>query len=160
MANTLAPEQQETEERRIEEEISELNEIIDYWENTNPIYMERQIRELRHRVMFVHTRLEASVGLLLGKYVIAPAKDTLEKTTKQIMMTHFDNIVSETDFARKVAKAKEFGLISGTLLKKLHQVNRLRLIFSYPKSHDAETKEFLDRNTYLEALRKLTVSGV
>ncbi len=71
------------------------------------------------------------------------------------MMTHFDNIVSETDYARKVAKAKELDLISGSLANKLHQINGLRIIFSHPKSHDAQIKEFLDRKTYLEALKKL-----
>ncbi len=155
MINTLTPEQQEAEEQRIEQEISELNGIIDGWEDIDPIYMHREIRELRHRVMFVHTRCESSVGLLLGKYVLAPARGTIEKTTSQIMMTHFDNVVSETDFARKVTMAYKFGLIERTLKGKLFDVNNLRLIFSHPKSHDAEIKEFLDRKNYLEALKKL-----
>ena len=140
---------------KIDKEISEINEIIDNWEDTDSIYMEEHIRELRHRIMYVHTRLESAVGVLIGVYVLAPAYDTFSEETSQLIMTRFDNVISETDFARKVNLAEEFNLIPGTLKDKLFKVNSLRLIFSHPKSHEAEIKSFLDEETYLKALKTL-----
>ena len=155
MASQLSPEEQEKEEQRIEEEIAAINRTIDSWEDTDPYYMHDQVRKLRHRVMYVHTRCESSVGTLLGRYVFAPANGTIEKTTRQIMFTRFDFVVSEADFARKVTLAHELNLIDGKLKSKLMAVNSLRIIFSHPKSHEAKNKEFLDRPTYLDALKKL-----
>lgn len=143
------------ENKKIDKEISEINEIIDNWEDTDFIYMERHIRDLRHRIMYVHTRLESTVGILIGVYILAPVKNTISKEIKQLIMTRFDKVVSETDFARKVTLAEELNLIPGSVKNNLFKVNHLRLIFSHPKSHEAEIKEFLIDKNYLEALKIL-----
>lgn len=144
-----------TDEDRIEKEIENLSQTIDSWEDTDPLYMDDSVRALRHRVMYVHTRLESSVGLLLGDYVLSSAKNTIEKRTRQIIMTKFDKVVSEIDFAKKVTLAEELNLISGDIKAKLFQVNRFRIIFSHPKAHEAEIIEFQDRENYLKVLKQL-----
>ena len=148
-------EKQKQEEERIEREISSLNRTIDNWEDTDFIFLQPELRELRHRIMYVHTRLEASVGLLLWKWITEPGKGNVQRDIRVQMGSRFDAVVSETDFARKVSLAQELNLISGKMMSQLFAVNNLRLIFSHPKSHETEIRELLDRKEYLKALINL-----
>lgn len=155
MTKTLIAEKRKAREQQIEQEIEDVNRTIDGWEDIDPLFMHKPIRDLRHRVMFVHARLETSLGILLGRYVMKPAKKIIPKETSQIMMTKFHWIISDMEFARKVNVAEDFGLISGPVKSNLFAVNNLRLAFSHLVSHETELLEFLDNNNYLKALKKL-----
>lgn len=139
----------------VENEIQDLGRQIDHAEFGDPLYVDHRVRELRHRVMYVHARLEASLGILIWRWILESGRQHLPKDIRQAMGSRFDMAIGEADFARKVTFAQENGLISGKMKDHLFAVNNLRVIFSHPKAHEVEITNFSDLQTHVKALRTL-----
>ncbi len=50
-----------------EEEINQLKQALQTAEDVDPLFMDSDLKELRHFVFFTHARMEESVGLMLTK---------------------------------------------------------------------------------------------
>lgn len=148
-------EAEEAQARKLEEEIESMQKTIDRWEDIDPMYARDERRELRHQVMFVHARLETSLAILLGKYILEPLDDTVPTETKQLMMRRFHKVAGSMEFAQKVNLAQELNLISGHMKSKLFAVNDLRKIFSHPASYEEKMQSFLEPENYKKALKTL-----
>lgn len=145
----------EAKERKLEEEIESMQKIIDQWEDIDPMYARDERRELRHQVMFVHARLETSLAILLGRYVLEPFDETVPQETRQLVMRRFHKIAGSMEFAPKVNLAQELNLISGQMKSKLFAVNDLRKVFSHPASYEEKMQSFLEPESYKNALETL-----
>ena len=143
-------------DNKLEDEIKELYQDIDLAEDIYPNFMFPELKELRHRVLFVHAMIEDALVLLLGKYALEPAKAELKTTTSQTVMWRIRQIGDAMEFAPKVNLAFDLELIDGKLKNTFFAVNNLRLIFAHPSGHYADMRSFLEKpQKQVDALKVL-----
>lgn len=145
-----------------EEEIKQLKQTLQTAEDGDPLFMDSELKELRHLVFFTHARMEASVGLMLTKDDL---KDQIPQyspyTPEQQSMMHAGTVsLIEKRYYDKVqdARARSTPLFDEPTKLSLDEVNRLRNAFghpSIPKFRDILIGLKNDRAKYKEALEEL-----
>jgi hypothetical protein len=144
-------------ENQLEEKISELKETLQNYEDTDPAYMNEEIKELRHFTMYTHLRMEESLGHLLVRSQLASlAPFNLPKEAYQAAFSSGTTIAIEVDYARKVNLAQSYNQIDSKVGSLMYQVNELRKYFSHPSKYYAKLAELRDnRDRYKEAMEQL-----
>lgn len=144
-------------EDQLEEQISSLKEMLQNYEDTDPAYMNQEMKELRHFVMYTHLRMEESLGHLLVRNQLAPL--SAMNPPKEIYQAAFSSgtsIAIEVDFARKVNLAQSYNQIDSQVGSMMFQVNELRKYFSHPSKYPGKLAELRgSRDKYKEALEQL-----
>jgi hypothetical protein len=141
-----------------EKEIAKLLDELQTYEDIDPAYLPEELKELRHKIMQVHLRLEASLDQLMASYSLNTIEEfmvTLKKydksrlqATRQSMQIIFDAM----DFSRKVKVAKQMKKINNNVEDHLYKVNNLRLVFSHPTAYQDLIMQYKDRKKYKDAL--------
>lgn len=146
-----------TSEEQIEEQIRSLKEALQDYEDTDPAYMNEEMKELRHFVMYTHLRMEESLGHLLVRNQLAPlGAMNPPKEIYQAAFSSGTSIAIEVDFARKVNLAQSYDQIDSKVGSMMFQVNELRKYFSHPSKFQGKLGELSrDKNKYKEALEQL-----
>jgi hypothetical protein len=139
---------------KVEKEIEELLKKLQGWEDIDPLYLGKSLKELRHKIIQVHARLEISVDIVIGDYILTAFNPKLPDP--QLNFRHkLNDILSTMDFAKKVAILKDVGRIQPDTVSKLYKVNDLRKYFAHPLTYYNKTREYKDSVKYLEALKSL-----
>lgn len=141
----------------LENEIQTIKGTLQNYEDTDPAYMNEEMKELRHYTLYTHLRMEESLGHLLVRSQLTPlGSATVPKETYQQVFASGTTIAIEIDFARKVELAKTCGQIDGTVGSMMYQVNNLRKWFSHPSKFQGKLDELRhDRGAYKVALEQL-----
>lgn len=149
----------------IQEEINSLLKLIQDWEDTDPAFLQNDLKELRHKIMYVHLRIEASLEILIGDYISEAFIAFLQgkgisdfKTASYTFRWDLQTLFDEMDFAKKVNIAMKIKKVDKDIKGKLFKVNDLRVIFSHPQAHQNEIQAFRNHQKYLETL-KILVDG-
>lgn len=142
---------------KLEGEIQSLKDTLQNYEDTDPAYMNKEMKELRHFTLYTHLRMEESLGYLLVKNQLAPLGSTsVPRETYQQVFASGTTIAIEIDFARKVELAQSCGQIDGAIGNMMYQVNNLRKWFSHPSKYYGKLAELRDdRSKYKIALEQL-----
>jgi hypothetical protein len=149
----------------VKKEIERLHGLIQGWEDTDPAFLQFDLKELRHKIMYVHLRIEASLNILIGDYVseafiafVKGEKLNGYKTSLQMFRWDLQKLLDEMDFAKKVKVALKTNKIDKKTQGRLFKVNDLRVIFSHPQAHQEEIQAFREQTKHLEAL-EILVAG-
>jgi hypothetical protein len=147
----------------IEEEIKQLKESLQTAEDVDPLFMDPELKELRHFVLFTHARIEESIGLMLTRDNL---KDQLPQyppyTSEQQSRIYAGTVslIENKTYADKIHAAgnRPIPLIDETTKHILDKVNLLRNAFAHPsipKFRDILIGLNEDRVRYKEALKNL-----
>lgn len=141
---------------KLETEIQTLKDVLQTYEDTDPAYMSKEMKELHHFTSFTHMRMEESLGSLVIKNMLTPVSESVSQKTYQQVLFSGTSIAVEIDFARKVDLAKTCGEIDADLGGLMHKVNDLRKWFSHPSKFNGKLDELKrDRGSYKNALSQL-----
>lgn len=147
---------------RFESKIKELKERLENLEDTDPFYMGNDLQYLRHKVLFVHARLEASLDYLIIKgltnHLVHKTTDLENRFTFRKMQT----ILGEISFAKKIEIAKKLHQLKSPLVGMVRAVNTVRNKLSRITSHQDEVNEFKKSERYVEVMELLvgTMDGM
>lgn len=144
-------------EDKLEGEIQSLKDTLQNYEDTDPAYMNVEMKELRHFTLYTHLRMEESLGYLLVKNQLTPlGSASVPRETYQQVFASGTTIAIEIDFARKVELAQSCGQIDRAIGNMMYQVNNLRKWFSHPSKYYEKLAELKDdRSKYKTALEQL-----
>lgn len=148
-------------DEKLEEEILSLKNQLQYAEDVDPAYMDKEMKELRHYVMYTHLRMEESLGSLITRSILSPflPKDNVFTEEHQSAFRAGTATMIEVDYYRKVQLAQTSGQIDDRVQKLMTKVNNLRLYFSHPSKYYEKLQELkLDREKYKEALSDLVTA--
>lgn len=134
------------------DKIKELHKKLETAEETDYLYFSKDLRDLRHRVMYVHSRIEGSLESLLVKEVIGKPPYTEDLGKRLVSQLA---ILSELDFARKVTLVQKMGLITEPLRKDIMKINEVRKYFSHPSKFLEKIFEYKKEDKVAETLELL-----
>ena len=90
-------------DEKIQEEIDKLLRKIQTWEDTDPMYLAPTLKELRHKVMHVHLRMEISMEIIIGDYLVSPySKYNPHTEDGYIFRYNLRNVIDSMDFIKKL----------------------------------------------------------
>ena len=117
----------------LEEAIKLLNQKIQNWEDTDPAYMDENLKSLRHKVMYVHMRLEASLEYLVVRDLVGWDRKKLDgrvdARTMGEIMAKMSAVFERMQFRNKVEACRRLELIIGKFAGLLLKVNDYRKHF-------------------------------
>lgn len=148
--------EEEEENKKIEAEIEDIRQTLSSMEDTDFHYMDEQLRDLRHRVIYVHTVIEEYMGVRIGQILLrTPSQIEAEVVDKQVFHMKLANLLNEMDFVKKVKILQKFHSLPKELVSKFMEVNQTRVYFSHPSSYLKEIREYRNRKKYLQTLQLL-----
>src|SRR4051812_17004654 len=119
-------------DKKILEEIKGLLSGLQSAEDTDPYYMDADLKELRNKVMYVHLRIEASLEIIIGDLLLEPfAKYKVKNENKQLFRFYLGNTIEAMDYVKKLTVLQEAGRLQKSTTNKFHKVNYLRIRFSH-----------------------------
>lgn len=145
-------------DEKVEEEIQNLKDQLQNYEDTDPAYMSEEMKELRHYVMYTHLRMEESLGSLITRSILEPflPQDNVFTEKHQSAFRAGTASMIEVDYYRKVQLAQASGQINNQVQTLMARVNNLRMYFSHPSKYYDKLQELKsDRGKYKEALEDL-----
>lgn len=149
------------EDQKLEEEIKILKNQLQDYEDTDPAYMDQEMKELRHLVFYTHLRMEESLGHLITRNILGPLLPSDNVSTEQHQTAFRAGTASmvEVDYYCKVELAQSNGQIDDKVRILMEQVNNLRKYFSHPSKYGDRLRELkADRTKYKEALEQLVAA--
>lgn len=145
-------------ENTTEEEIKNLKKALQGFEDTDTLYMNEELKELRHYVTYAHTRLEESLGYLITKSILAPLGSAkIPVDTFQRTFASGTSVVAEIDFSRKADLARNLDQIDDSLYGHLRGVNSARVIFSHPSKYQNKIRELGSNKNECKKVLQLSV---
>lgn len=136
--------------------IAEIKKKLQSQEISDYHYMTDKVKELRHFVMYVHSRLETSIDVRIMEHIEKGlTRPITYETERAVLWNNLVTILDEMDFSKKVKIARKYNRISGKLEGKLLAVNDIRVYFSHPSSYTNKLIGYEDEGKYLEAMEKL-----
>ncbi len=146
----------------IRSDIQSLETQIDRAEDTDPAYLNKWIRELRHRVFYVHGAIEDGMELLIAKDIVPDltnpnSNEEAENVFAQRIKLY--SLLQHTPFQRKLSLACDLKLISKDLKKTFSIVNRIRNEFAHPDAYKIKryTDYQLTKDTLISLVNGLNV---
>lgn len=146
------------EAEKIQKEIDELNGMIESYEDTDPLYLHKYLKDLRNKAMYVHARIETSLEILISDSVLDSLQlDDLQLDTFASVMfyTEMNKIYEPLKYSKKVNLALKRNKINETAKSLFYKVNDLRLYFSHPKDFEEKIDELKLDTKYKDALTTL-----
>lgn len=148
-------------DQKLEKEIQNLKDQLQNSEDTDPAYMNEEMKELRHYVMYTHLRLEESLGSLITRNILdrfLPPDNVFTEDHQSAFRAGTASMI-EVDYYRKVELAQANGQIDDRVRKLMEKVNNLRKYFSHPSKYYEKLQELKsDRGKYKEALSDLVAA--
>ena len=142
-----------------EEQIQQLLDKLQNWEDIDPLYTDEETKKVRHKIFHVHARTEVSLEIILANHLLSSV-DNASTTNKERLefKQKFTQVVANTDFAKKVKSVQELGLLKATLIGKMYSLNDLRVAFSHPSAFQNKIMEYRNNpDKELETLQLLEV---
>lgn len=140
---------------QIENEIQELERVLQDMEDTSPDYLDPSLKDIRHFVIFVHSRLEQSLQLLIGQDLIWWDQDKENRKESIQFFANLWQIFEKMEFWGKIKICQERNLIQGALIGNLEKINKYRIVFSHPAAYHEEIQKYKDRGVCLQILKDL-----
>lgn len=138
------------------DEIEKLLEKLESYEDVDPVYLHEDMRELRHRVMHIHQRLELSLDILIGDYILDEAETDIEEPEAYYKFrAAMSFVLVRMDFLKKVEIAEQTGKLTNKEANKLRAVNTIRRNYSHPNAYAAQIYGYREPVKYLEVLKTL-----
>lgn len=138
----------------LEDEISKLKNSLQNLEDVDDGYLDDEIKELRHFIMFVHFRVERSLEVLLVRHVLGISGRFTEE--QQEVSRRMTGLFDRMEFWPKVDACASLGLIDSNVRGLIDRVNVHRKFFSHPASYQEKIMEYKERATYRDTLKELT----
>jgi hypothetical protein len=128
----------------LEEKIKQLKHTLQTAEDVDPLFMDPELKELRHLVLFTHARMEESVGLMLTKDNLKdqiPQYPPYAPEQQSMIYSGTVSLIEKKYYADKVQDAwtRPASLLDDPTKLALDKVNDLRNAFghlSIPKFRD------------------------
>ena len=139
-----------------QEKIDEIKSKLQGAEDTDFAYMSTPVKELRHYVLYVHSSLERSLEIRIGRHIVAHLNPTKEE--KQKVYWNMKDVLEEIDYAKKIKIAQKQGVIPSEMVSKLFAVNNIRVPFAHPSSYQEKLREYRDEAKELEAYEILNAA--
>ncbi len=144
--------------KKTKQKITELEKRIQTMEDRDPFYMIKDLKKLRHMVMYIHMRIEASLELLLSYYLMdwkTYKHDVLESAK---FLYRFSQIYNKMEFSQKVGLCSKLGLIEDNLRGKIFAVNDYRIYFAHPKAYERDINRLKRSEKRLKVLETLVTA--
>lgn len=140
-----------------EDKISALLEKLQDYEDTDPAYMNEEMKELRHFVLYTHVRVEESLGSLITLKQIDPIlKYNLPAKDVMSAMVGGTLTLIEVDYYRKLEICSRWKILTPKERQLMEKVNNLRKYFSHASKFYNKLDELkTNRDKYIEALEDL-----
>lgn len=143
-------------EEKTQKQIDELLQKLQTWEDIDPHFMNDDLKELRHKVMHIHLRLEISLEILINDFLAEPFnKHPIKFSEKLILSNKLKFIFGNMDFLKKLKALQDAEKINKSTFKLLVKVNDVRKYFSHPLTYQDKLEEYKQPEKYLEILRLL-----
>src|SRR5688500_6422503 len=95
--------QDSQEDKEINEKIEILSPGLQSAEDTDPYYMHPDLKELRIKVMYVHLRIESSLEIMIGDFLLEPfEKYKVKNEDKQLFRLYLRNTIESMDYFKKI----------------------------------------------------------
>jgi len=139
----------------IQNQIKEIKEKLQNREDGDPAYLDDDLKELRHWVMYTHLRVEQTLQIILGHNIFK--LDLKEKNLVKIvenfrkLMPIFDNM----EFYSKVKAIQKLNLLPKEMIPLILKINDYRKYFSHPATYGETINEYKDEQKKLQILRDL-----
>ncbi len=138
----------------LEEQIQELLNKLQNWEDIDPLYTDEETKEIRHKIFHVHARTEVSLEIILANHLLSSINNTSISDEERLeFRQRFTQLAASTDFAKKVKSVQESDLLESALIGKMYKLNDLRVIFSHPSAYQDKIREY--RNNPAKELETL-----
>lgn len=135
--------------------IEELKKRLEDLEDTDPLYMGEELQYLRHKVLFVHARLEASLDYLIIKGLTNHLAYKTTELENRFTFRKMQTILGEIGFAKKIELAKKLHQLKSPVIEMVKAVNLVRNKLSHITNHQDEINEFKKPEKYLEVMELL-----
>jgi hypothetical protein len=136
--------------------INEFKRKLSLQEDGDFQYMDEDVRELRHYVMYIHGALESAMDTRIGQYLIKDIPSTkINNEERYGFHWKLKFLLDEMDFSKKVKVLEKYEFLTKELISKLWAVNQIRVYFSHPSSHLRKLKTYEDEVEYLKVLDTL-----
>lgn len=145
-------------EQKILEQIENLKDGLQNLEDIDPLYMGKDLEYLRHKVLFVHARLEISLDILISKGLISHISHKITDLENMLFNRKAQKILTELRFIKKIEIAKALKKIGNQLYTDLIKVNTIRNKLSHPVGYQEELNKLKDQEKYLEVMEILVSS--
>ncbi|HTK03837.1 MAG TPA: hypothetical protein VL401_03690 [Alphaproteobacteria bacterium] len=119
----------------LKKEINYLEAKIDQREDADPEYLSPDLKELGHRILFVHTSLERSMEILIIKNINRPILEKIDNDEKLRLNRSILVLIDRLSFVRKLEILTEMNKdMVKPFYTKLCKINSLRNEFAHPEA--------------------------
>ena len=140
----------------IRDEIKNLESLIDNAENTDPAFLNNWLRQLRHRVFYIHSAIENGIEILIAKDIIPDITDPKSNEEAENLFAHrikLYTLLQHLTFSRKLTFAFDRKLIPSNIKGKFQTINAIRNEFAHPDTY--KIKRYTDYKLTKDTLEKL-----
>jgi len=139
----------------IQKQIARYHHLLQTREDTDPAYLPAELKELRHRIMYVHLRVEQTIQVVLAQNIF---RLKLKKKEAPIIVEHFKRIApifDNMEFYPKIKAIQALGLMSSKLINLILKINDHRKYFSHPAAYQDKINEYRKPEKQLSTLKEL-----
>src|SRR3989338_2092981 len=128
---------------KIYDEIEKLLKLLQNWEDIDPVYMDEETKDIRHKISHIHTRTEISLEIILANHLLNTVDNNSVNNDQRLeFKRRFEKIIATTDFSKKLKSVQDTGLVPDELIGKIYRLNELRVKFSHQSAYQDEISNY------------------
>ena len=139
----------------LQDQIDEFHRKFARAEIDDPDYLTDSVKALRHSVMFIHSVVERTLGLLLAKHASGLEFKVANGPAIIEFFERMFPILDNMEFASKMKAVKAVMKLPSGFEDQVWKVNTHRTIFSHPRSFRKEISEYKKPERQLPVLKEL-----
>lgn len=145
----------------IHNQIKTYHRLLQTREDTDPAFLPDELKELRHKIMYVHLRVEQTIQIILAQNIF---RLEFKKKNAPIIVEHFRRITpifDSMEFYSKIKAIQALNLLPKELVKLILKVNDHRKYFSHPAVYQDKISEYkkpVKQLTTLKDLHKVSIA--
>jgi hypothetical protein len=124
-------------------------------EDTDPAFLSNDIKEIRHRIMYTHLRVEQTLQIIIANNIF---RLEFKKKNAPTIVENFERIApifDNMEFYAKVKSIQALNLLPKKIIYLVSKVNDYRKYFSHPATYQNTIKEYKKPEIQLGILKDL-----
>lgn len=139
--------------QKTKEEIKRIKNELLMLEEGDIFYLNKELKELRNLIIYVHFKIEKSLEMILLKNLLYTTDQS--DSSYLILCQKMEPLLEKVNFFHKLEACFKRELITKQLYSKISTVNNHRTTFSHPANNLIKILHYREQELYLQTLKLL-----